>query len=345
VTEPAPLDPEQRAGLLSAKLHALVRDHTGHEGGERGGHAGAATLRRDHQGWFLADARPERAVGPSLAWARQQGVSELHLVVDDPVAAGVAARRGTHFELSPTVWSVQGRALRRVEAAPHAPAVPGPVGVDMLVALIEGAGLEVVVEHGRVTGEWRGLEVAQVVHDPGGPRLEVGVGRNDRDAFTIMHGEVPAAEAIGAVADAVRTHRRPDNPAHPLTRLVPERWLRWHLLNRPELVGARHLDAVPPVLPRASVTDVVPAAAAGLDDEGRPVLVVCSVGVDLDVVPEATDHRARWEPEQGTGVRLVLVLPARDALPVTRDLAAAATRPVEVRPVPGDWRSQDPARW
>jgi hypothetical protein len=35
---------------------------------------------------------------------------------------------------------------------------------------------------------------------------------------------------------------------------------------------------------------------------------------------------------------LWLVLPERDALPVTRDLAAALVHPAVVVPLPGDWR-------
>ena len=51
-----------------------------------------------------------------------------------------------------------------------------------------------VVEHGVVTGEVRGLEVCRVVDDRttgDGVRLEVGVGAHDREAFAIIHGDVP----------------------------------------------------------------------------------------------------------------------------------------------------------
>jgi hypothetical protein len=339
VSGPSSLDPERRAGLLAAKLRALVREHTGQGDGETGGHAGAATLLSQGCGWFLAAERPERAVGPALAWARQQGADELHVLVDDAVAAGVVARRAALFTGSPQVWSVDDRRLRATAPAPHAADVDLPAEVGPMVALLEGAGVDVVVEHGRVTGEVRGLEIAQVVSEPGGLRLEVGVGRHDRDAFTMLHGDVPAARALAAVADAARPHRTAGGHGHPLGRLVPERWLRWRVLGEPGLAGAAHLEPLPPILPRASVKDVVPAGAVGHDDQGRPVVVACSVGVDLDLVPEAADLRDRWEHESGADARLVLVLPARDALPVTRDLAGALARPASVVAVPGDWRS------
>jgi hypothetical protein len=139
--------------------------------------------------------------------------------------------------------------------------------------------------------------------------------------------------------DAAREQRDAENPGHPLTRLVPERWLRARLMADPEVVGAAFLEPVEPVTRRDSVKDVIPAAMLGRDHRGRTMLVVCSVGVDLDVVPEAGDlaghHAAVMEDE---GARLVIVVPERDALPVTRDLAAALARPAEVLTVPDHWR-------
>lgn len=71
----------------------------------------------------------------------------------------------------------------------------------------------------------------------------------------------------------------------------------------------------------------------GVDAEG-PVVVACSVGIDLELVPAAADVRAVHSPD----ARLVLALPERDAVPVTRRLAASLVRPAEVV-TPGDgWR-------
>src|SRR5690606_16701549 len=114
-----PVDAAQRARLLQVKLGALVAGHTGTSGGTAGRHAGAATLLRDGAGWFLADDDPHRALGPALAWARQQAAATLHVVVDDPGVAGVLARRATAFVDPPTVWSVDGRDLVPAEPAGH----------------------------------------------------------------------------------------------------------------------------------------------------------------------------------------------------------------------------------
>lgn len=332
-------DPDRRARLLQAKLHALVRDHTGTEGGETSGHAGAATLKRADGGWFLADENPGRALGPALAWGRQQGVSDLHVLVDDADAAGALARRATTFAVAPQVWAVDGRDLAPASAAPYpAPAFP-PEGVESLIALLQESGADVAIEHGVVTGEWLGLEIARIVLTADGPRLEVGVGRNDREAFQLLHGDVPRIDALRSVVEAARAHRQPGGEGHPLTRLVPERWLRARLVADPSMVGAESLELIEPIAPRDSVKDVIPAGALGRDVAGNPMLVVSSVGVDLDVVPEAADLRLRHGSMDDAGARLVIVLPERDALPTTRALANALTVPAEVLTIPGDWRS------
>ena len=66
-----------------------------------------------------------------------------------------------------------------------------------------------MVEHGVVTGEIVGLEIARIeLSDDGDARLEVGVGRHDREAFAMIHGDLPTAAALAAVVDEVRSHRR-----------------------------------------------------------------------------------------------------------------------------------------
>ena len=90
-------DDDQRTRLLQAKLVALVGEHTGDRSGTPGGHAGAGTLLQGDTGWWLAHTAPARTLGPALAWGHQQGVRDLQVLVDDPLAAGTVARRATAF--------------------------------------------------------------------------------------------------------------------------------------------------------------------------------------------------------------------------------------------------------
>jgi hypothetical protein len=71
-----------------------------------------------------------------------------------------------------------------------------------------------------------------------------------------------------------------------------------------------------------------------MDDFDRPLVVVCSTGVDVDLVPTAVDARLA----DGREARLVLVVPERDDHPAHATLAASLVEPAEVRTVPDDWR-------
>ena len=87
-------------------------------------------------------------------------------------------------------------------------------------------------------------------------------------------------------------------------------------------------------LPLAAVALGWVAAASGTCD-GGPVVVACSVGVDLDAVVQAADARLAIDPD----ATLLLALPERDVLPVTGALVADLRRPARVAPVAGDWRT------
>jgi hypothetical protein len=59
--------------------------------------------------------------------------------------------------------------------------------------------------------------------------------------------------------------------------------------------------------------------------------VVCSAGIDLDLVPFAADAR---DAVAEAGARLLLAVPEGDDHPVTRELAARLAVPADVVPVP-----------
>jgi hypothetical protein len=324
------------------KLRALARDTFGVHDATPGSFGPGAALHAGSRGWVLAEDRPQRAMGPALAWARINDVDELHLLVEDE--ADELARRAEPFDPSPTVWAIEGRELVEAVAVGHrTDADAAPDLADEVLALLGDADVDVVREHGELTGEVLGLEIARLVLDPEfGPRLEVGVGRHDREAFAMLHGDLPPEAAVAKVVDAVRTQRQAGAVPHPLNRLAGERWLRSRLVHDPALVGAAELRPVAPIWPRESVKDVVPAAAVGTDDAGDPLVVVASIGIDLDLVAEAADVRARELVDPGDG-RLVLVVPERDAHPVTLALAESLRFPAEVVALPGDWRGAGPS--
>ena len=356
----AAIDVERRAALNGAKLSGLVAAHWGPGDRRRGALGAAATLVDEGppapgtatglHGWVLPDGEAARALGPALAWADRAGVTDLDLVAEPGSAAGVLARQAGLFTDGPGVWAIDGTTLTRAEAAPPAGRAPAPAPADLVDLLID-AGLEIVVEGGMVRGEVNGLEVARIVHghttagEPiDEPRLEVGVGKADRELTAMVHSGLPAVEQLARVTEIVRSHRRPDAPRHPLNQLVPDRWLRAVLCRAPELIGLATLRPAEGARPRPNLTERDVALAVGEDTAGDPVVVACSVGIALDLVPTAADGRLTIDADGGMHAdtppsRLLLAVPERDDHPGTRRLAARLRSPATVAPVPGDWRA------
>jgi hypothetical protein len=329
---------EMRSRLLGVKLTALVRDHLGSDGVDAASieispavFPGGAALVVDRTAWVLLDENPARGLGGALAWSVRNGATELHLLAE--AATGLLARRAAEFSLPVTVWFVDGRTLVPAIAEPLDP--PATAAGEHLahVDLIVEGGAVPVVEHGVVAGEVRGLEVCRVVTDPfsGASRLDVGIGTHDREAFAMLHGDIPTVEALRGVVESVRPHREPGAPLHPLNRLAGERELRHRAIEEPALVGASELTVAAPPLPRPNLKDAVPCVATGTSLEGRTMVVVFSSGVDLDVVPFAADARIVHADTTGDAEpELVVVVPDRDRLPVTVMLADLLRRPARV---------------
>ncbi len=314
-------DAARRSRLIGIKLRALVTEELGRAPGEPVEFAPGAALRDGDDGWVFLDQHPGRRLGASLAWAVRSGVESLHVVTED--GAGILARRAAEFALPITVWVAEGRTLRPASPDPISPADPAPARHEEFRPLIIEGGADPVVEHGVLTGEVRGLEVCRVVDDPttGATRLEVGVGEHDREAFQMLHGDVPAVASLARVVEAVSRHRSLDAPPHPLKALGAERLIRWRLEQHPELVDAAVLAPAPPPVQRTNLKDPVPCVASGIGGDGERLVVVCSSGVDLDLIPFAADARLALS-EPGTDVdRLVVALPSRDRIGLVGEVA------------------------
>jgi hypothetical protein len=321
---------ERRARLLGLKLRALVRDHLADETvGEPVAFAPGSGLVHDDAAWVLIDEQPTRRLGAAVAWATRSGANSLHVVTES--GSGALARRAAELTMPISIWHADERSLLPAVAEPFMPEPPVPADHLGFAHLIAAGGAEPLAEHGVLVGEVRGLEVCRVVDDPvsGEPRLEVGIGAHDREAFAIMHGSVPPVEALAGVVAKVEQHRRLDAPPHPFNRLARERLLRWELVRDPALIGATTLTPAAPPVARTNLKDPVPCVAGGIDVRG-PLVAVCSVGVDLDLIPFAADARLMAEADGREQVRLVVVTPARDRVRMTEQLAGLLRRPCEL---------------
>lgn len=280
---------------------------------------------------MLVDTEADRALGPALLWAERAGARHTDLWAR--TGAEHLARRAGFFPDGPEVAAVVGAELAPVEPAPRRPLPVLPDEALDFGALLREAGVTVVDDHGVLVGEYEGLEVARVLAVGGEAWLEVGVGQADREYDEAFHGASSSVQRIRRVVDVVRQHRRPGAPHHPLNRLGRERWLRAHLLAHPELVGARELAPVAPLRPRQGLKQGLPAPAVGADVQGRPLVVVASVGVDLDLVPEAADLRDRHDP----AARLLIAVPPRDRIPPVERLVARLAGEAELVGVDPPW--------
>ena len=286
-----------------------------------------AALVRGTIAWVLVEDRPDRGLGVALTWALRQSADQLHVLV--PHSAGHLARRATQFDLDITVWSMAEGGRDLSLHAARAEPLPDEVAVDprylSFVDVIMDSGADVVIEHGVVCGEVRGLEVCRVVTDPvtDDIRLEVGVGAHDREAFGLLHGDTPTADSLRRIVDVVATHRLADADPHPLNRLGAERALRSRVIAEPSLIDAEYLRWAAPATPRANLKDPIPCVAVGDTIHGRPLVAVFSSGVDIDVVPFAADARLfHAAPATDPAAELVIVVPERDATTLTKQLAA-----------------------
>jgi hypothetical protein len=310
------IDPARRSALLGIKLAALVRDHAGEAPIAASTLPGGAALTRLGEAWVLADVAPQRILGQALAWSRRQpDITVLNVLLESPHAS-IVARRAEAFACDIRVWEVHDRTL--VAAAPEPVAVVPMVRPELLALSgeIAAAGADPLCEWGVLVGEVEGLEVCRVVrsNETGEVVLQVGIGAHDREAFAMLHGDRPPLVALQGVVEAVAPHRVLNAAPHALNRIATERLLRASVINAPGIVGAARLVANDPPVPRANVKDPMPCVATGVDAQGTAMTVVCSVGIDLDLVPFAADARTRH------GGRLIVVVPERDAHAVTLDL-------------------------
>lgn len=315
----ATIDPARRAQLNTMRLQALVSDAGATATDTTGGlGAGSAVLDTAGTAWALlsamADRGADRQLGAALAWAVRNDATALRVVAED--GTGTLARRAAWFTMPIEVFRLDGRTLIAATAEP----LPD-VGVvrdehRALADLIVAGGAAPVEEHGVVSGEVDGLEVCRVVDDPvsGEVRLEVGVGAHDRETFQLLHGDRPKVEALADVVRSVAQHRRDGAPQHPLNQLAASRKVRARVLADPSLLGLAALVPVDPPLPRTNVKDQLPCAAI---EPGSGTLVVCTTGIDLDVVPWAGDAIARHGAD-----RCTIVAPARDVIDLQHRLAA-----------------------
>jgi hypothetical protein len=282
--------------------------------------------------------------GAALAWSLRRGLATLDVLVEAQVSgvegvpgpAGVISRRAAELASPPSVWEIHGRDL--VVASPVAAHITGDaVGGDTeivaeLADLMRRHGVDPIIEHGVLRGDYLGLEVARVVAG----RLQVGVGRHDRSARAEMRPGESLGDALDEVVSAVKARRRAGAMRHPANTLARGRWLRAVVCANPALVGAAELHPVAPPMPWFDLPEAGAAPCEGTwVSDGARLVAVCSVGSDVDLVPTAADCRAVHRPDAD----LLLVVPDGDDFPLVHEMSASLSRPARIVTVAPGWES------
>ncbi len=338
------LSPERRRQLQQLGLRALVRRRFGADAADGARTApfagGAAIVTADgRRAAVFADS--PAGLGAAVDLARREDAEELFFFAE--LNTPDVARRAAEFAFPIVVVNPDGEFEPLEPGAPPVTA-PMPAVLAATADRLRGAGLEAVWEHGVLTGEWLGLEVAPAT--PTEP-LSVGVGRHDREANLDLYPDGPPDSFLDQAVAAVRDLRRPGAPSHAANQLAPERWLRAVLRAHPEMIGFGELRPGPTPEAREDLRRRAIAPAWGRAADGSVAVVACSAGGDPDVIAQAADARLQaplWpDPPPEAEPGLVVVIPEPDDHPAHRRLAGLLRRPASVVTVPGDWRLAGPA--
>ena len=167
--------------------------------------------------WVLLDDDPAPALGPRAGLGRPARRSTSCTCWSTSRRRGVARPPGRDLPRPADRCGVaDGRDARRRPAPDAGPRrrSPPPDAAELVGAAPRAPALDVVVEHGVVTGEVSGLEVrARSSIATTAARLEVGVGRTTARRSPWCTATCRTADALARCVDIVARHRRPARAA------------------------------------------------------------------------------------------------------------------------------------
>jgi len=322
------LEREQRLSLNRSKLRKILLKEDCQEidsliDTSGNGLRGSSTL------WVLADQEtPEEILGASLLELTAH--ENLHLVIyfENLQDAQITQRRSNALKPSPSIFFFSNGKVNQVEPALFDERKFVEPPLPEFEELCLKFDLEKVYEFGTWSGEILGLEVLRVFDN----EIQVGVGKLDREANSLISRGKPVSDVLSSAVEIVRLSRNSESSLHPLSRLVRERWLRADAVANPREYGMESLILLEPLIERKSLRDSMPTAAMGFDEKGEKVLYVFSVGIDIRLVPFIADLTLLELPD-----RVEVVIPNKDILvPIEKSLKFLNI-PLTIRGVVGGW--------
>ncbi len=322
------MEREQRLSLNRSKLRKILLKEDCQEidsliDTSGNGLRGSSTL------WVLADQEtPEETLGASLLELTAH--ENLHLVIyfENLQDAQITQRRSNALKPSPSIFFFSNGKVNQVEPALFDERKFVEPPLPEFEELCLKFDLEKVYEFGTWSGEILGLEVLRVFDN----EIQVGVGKLDREANSLISRGKPVSDVLSSAVEIVRLSRNSESSLHPLSRLVRERWLRADAVANPREYGMESLILLEPLIERKSLRDSMPSAAMGFDEKGEKVLYVFSVGIDIRLVPFIADLMLLELPD-----RVEVVIPNKDILvPIEKSLKFLNI-PLTIRGVVGGW--------
>ena len=322
------MEREQRLSLNRSKLRKILLKEDCQEidsliDTSGNGLRGSSTL------WVLADQEtPEEILGASLLELTAH--ENLHLVIyfENLQDAQITQRRSNALKSSPSIFFFSNEKVNQVEPALFDERKFVEPPLPEFEELCLKFDLEKVYEFGTWSGEILGLEVLRVFDN----EIQVGVGKLDREANSLISRGKPVSDVLSSAVEIVRLSRNSESSLHPLSRLVRERWLRADAVANPREYGMESLILLEPLIERKSLRDSMPTAAMGFDEKGEKVLYVFSVGIDIRLVPFIADLMLLELPD-----RVEVVIPNKDILvPIEKSLKFLNI-PLTIRGVVGGW--------
>jgi len=319
-----PLEEEQRLSLNRSKLRKILSEEY-----ENLTESSGNGIRNNSTLWVIADEEsPESLLGASLLELTTQDQLDLVIFFENLQDAQVTQRRSSILNPPPSIFFLSDGKPVPVEPAAVKSRGNAQEAPSEFYELCSKFGLQSICECGTWKGEILGLEVIRVADG----EIEVGVGKFDREANSLMSSGRSLSEVLASAVEIVTSSRKPGSALHPLSRLARERWLRADALANPEMFGFENLTCVDPPRERESLRETMPAAATGINTAGKKVLIVFSVGVDICLVSFIADLISVESPD-----RVEVVLPEKDILvPVEKSLSYLDI-PLDIKGVVGGW--------
>lgn len=265
-----------------------------------------------------------------LLLAKRNTVEGIDLFIGSENAqarAELYARWFNYFNFEATLWQAQQAPASQVAASELSESEPAEISPE-LAELAEAHDLAVVVDHGDITFEYLGLEIARVTTEGGQQRLEVGVGTYDQAAFAVMNPDLVDEEALKNVLAQVKKARHSEAESTPLKRMSLHRWKLHELIAEPEILGLKSLKQVESFEPKGGIKDESVALAVGEPAEisaaSGPVTLGVISSIDLAAIPTLCDIANRHGSE-----RAILAGFKKDLHPTLKELASLASLEID----------------